>query len=66
MKQTSDGFNLNYCNPRVSDIKSELERYEKIWVGFNEKLFFELDRALLDRFIENLGLSDDELIEVIF
>lgn len=59
-------INLGHTNPTVSQIRKMISKHEKIWVGFNKKRYFVLDTSLLDRFVENLSLDEDDLIEEIF
>jgi len=66
MKKEIEVFNLNHCNPTVSIIKSKLITNQKVWVGFNESRYFVLDIYLLEQFICNYQLNDDDLIEEIF
>ncbi len=66
MKKEIEVFNLNNCNPTVSIIKSKLVTNQKVWVGFNESRYFVLDINLLEQFIRNYQLNDDDLIEEIF
>jgi hypothetical protein len=66
MKKEIEVFNLNHCNPTISTIKSKLVTNQKVWVGFNESRYFVLDINLLEQFIRNYQLNDDDLIEEIF
>lgn len=59
-------INLDHTNPTVSQIRKMISKHKKIWVGFNQKRYFVLDTSLLDRFVENFRLNEDDLIEEIF
>ncbi|MBE0515549.1 hypothetical protein [Sulfurimonas sp.] len=47
-------------------MKKYIKKYKKVWVGFHEKRYFILDAFLFERFVQNLNLEDDDLIEEIF
>lgn len=66
MKKNPEVYNLNHCNPTISSIRIQIQKHQKIWVGFDEKRYFLLDETLLNRFVENLYLDEDDLIEEIF
>jgi|RifOxyD3_1024039.scaffolds.fasta_scaffold15817_2 hypothetical protein len=66
MKKEIEVFNLNCCNPTVHSMKNYIKEYKKVWVGFHDKRYFILDAFLFERFIQNLNLEDDDLIEEIF
>lgn len=59
-------INLDHANPTISHIRNMISKHEKIWVGFSQKRYFVLDASLLDRFVENFRLNEDDLIEEIF
>jgi len=66
MKKELEIFNLNHCNPTVLQIKQFLRIHKIIWVGFDSDRYFLLDETLLERFIQNFRLEENDLIEEIF
>ena len=65
MKKEIEVFNLNHCNPTVFSMRNYIKKYKKVWVGFHEKKYFILDAFLFERFVQNLNLEDDDLVEEI-